>query len=115
MDGPGEFFEKIIESIPGAKAGKMFSAKCIKMPNGKVGAMLWRDMLVIKMDAAGAEEALVSYEAEPFTPMEGRKMNNWFTIPFTQKKHWKELAAQSCAEAALLTVKKKKKSRPAGQ
>jgi hypothetical protein len=43
------FFMELIEQVPDAKPGKMFGALCMKMPNGKSGAMFWKDNIVVKL------------------------------------------------------------------
>ena len=53
-----EFFSRITNDIPNAKAGKMFGSLCMKMPNGKSGAMLWKDHLVVKLQGIDLEEAM---------------------------------------------------------
>jgi hypothetical protein len=98
-------FEEIAASLPGAVLGKMFGSRCIKAPNGKAGAILWRDQLVIKPSKAAFDDMVKSGYA-PFSPSEGKTMNGWVVIPEEQSDKWTAFAEQSYNEIKLLEKKK---------
>lgn len=84
------FFKELTGQIEGVKSGKMFGALCMKTSNGKSAAMIWRDQLVVKLNAKTLNEALKLRGAKIFEPMEGRPMKEWVQIPFIHKDRWKE-------------------------
>ena len=96
------YFIGLIKEIPDVKPGKMFGSLCLKTPNGKAGAMLWHDYLVVKLDGELFTEALNLKGAKVFEPMEGRPMKQWVQIPFSHADKWKGLAIKSSASVALL-------------
>jgi len=106
-----KFFAELTEQIPGAKAGKMFGALCMKMGNGKSAAMLWKDNIVVKLDGEPFDDALSLDGVELFEPMEGRLMKQWLQIPFTQKNKWKKFATISAASVAKVEKKVSKKKK----
>ncbi|AHF17919.1 hypothetical protein [Niabella soli] len=105
------YFTTLIELIPDAQPGKMFGALCMKMPNGKSGAMFWKDHLVVRLQGKEMEMALALSGARIFEPMEGRPMNGWVQVPFAHKNKWMAFAKQSAATAALLEKKPAKKKK----
>ena len=84
------FFNELTGQIDSVKPGKMFGALCMKTPNGKSAAMIWRDHLVVKLKGNSLNEALNLSGAKIFEPMEGRPMKEWVQIPFIHKDRWKE-------------------------
>jgi len=88
-------FHEIANGIPGVKEGKMFGSLCIKTPNGKSGAMFWKDCIVVKLNNDMLGEALALEGVTLFEPMEGRPMKEWAQIPFKHKEVWKKFAAVS--------------------
>ena len=84
------FFKALTEQIENVKPGKMFGSLCIKTPNGKSAAMIWKDHLVVKLKGNFLNEALNLSGAKIFEPMEGRPMKEWVQIPFIHKDRWKE-------------------------
>jgi hypothetical protein len=84
------FFNELAGQIDSVKPGKMFGALCMKTPNGKSAAMIWRDHLVVKLNRNSLNEALNLSGAKIFEPMEGRPMKEWVQIPFIHKDRWKE-------------------------
>ncbi len=100
-----QYFNELLNEIPGAIPGKMFGALCAKMPNGKAGMMFIDETLLVKIPEETAAE-----EGFPvFTPMENRPMKGWYEIDFSQKDDWKKFAELSCSEVAKLAPNKKKK------
>jgi hypothetical protein len=97
-----EFFNELIKEIPGVKSGKMFGSMCMKTPNGKSGAMLWHDNIVVKLEGVIFTEALELEGSKLFEPMEGRPMKEWVQIPFVHQDKWKKFALISSAAVALL-------------
>jgi len=104
-----EYFNELTAEIPDVQPGKMFGALCMKTPNGKAGAMLWKDFLVVKLDGAPLKEALSLKGTKTFEPMAGRPMNGWIQIPFTHKDKWKSLTLTSVTGVKELKAKEKKK------
>jgi hypothetical protein len=84
------FFKELTGQIESIKPGKMFGALCMKTPNGKSAAMIWKDQLVVKLKGNFLDEALSLTGAKIFEPMEGRQMKEWVQIPFMHKDRWKE-------------------------
>jgi hypothetical protein len=105
MTAAEEFFNGLINEIPDVKPGKMFGALCMKTPNGKSGAMLWHDNIVVKLQGDSFEEAMRLQGSQAFEPMEGRPMKEWVQIPFSHKDKWKKFALISSSSATLLKKK----------
>jgi len=100
-----ELFQKIGTSIPDAKLSKMFGCPCIKSPNGKASAALWRDNLIVKPPKESLEDLLKS-GYEMFAPMEGgRPMNGWIVVPIEQSAKWKKMAEEAYEYVAALPKK----------
>jgi len=95
MSAAEEFFKKISKEIPDVKEGKMFGALCVKTPNGKAGAMFWKDCIVVKLDGDAFREAMSLDGSKQFEPMEGRPMKEWVQIPFEHKNKWKKFVTIS--------------------
>jgi hypothetical protein len=109
-----EYFNQLVETFPECTPGKMFSALCMKLPNGKAAAMFWRDFLVVKLPEAEREKALTLKGAQLFDPMDGRPMKEWVQVPFEHKSKWKELIASSVKftkEVSAASGKSKTKSK----
>jgi hypothetical protein len=87
-----ELFSEIAKAIPGIKEGKMFSALCMKTPNGKSAAMFWKENIVVKLEEDDMIAALALDGSEIFEPMEGRQMTGWIQIPYKYKDEWKKLS-----------------------
>jgi hypothetical protein len=90
MTNAERYFKELTEQIESVKPGKMFGSLCMKTPNGKSAAMLWRDHLVVKLGGNFMIEALNLNGAKIFEPMAGRPMKDWVQIPFAHKDRWKE-------------------------
>lgn len=105
MTAAEDFFNELLKEIPDVKPGKMFGSLCMKTPNGKAGAMLWHDNIVVKLEGASFKEALGLDGAKTFEPMEGRAMKEWVQIPFTHQGQWKKYALISSSSVALLKKK----------
>ena len=99
-------FQEICTSIPDAKLSKMFGCPCIKSPNGKASAALWKDNLIVKPPKETLEDLLRS-GYEMFAPMEGgRAMNGWIVVPPAQSARWKKFAEDAYEYVAALPAKK---------
>lgn len=88
-------FHEIAAELPEVKEGKMFGSLCIKTPNGKSGAMFWKDCIVVKLNGDALAEALALEGVTLFEPMEGRPMKEWVQIPFKHKDKWRNFASVS--------------------
>ncbi|HWY38719.1 MAG TPA: hypothetical protein VNY73_09185 [Bacteroidia bacterium] len=104
MDKAEDLFKQLAEDLNGVKEGKMFGALCLKTPNGKSGAMFWKDCIVVKLQGDAFKEALALKGARLFEPMEGRPMKEWVQVPYAHKDKWKKYA-----ELSVEGVKKLKK------
>ncbi|MCY7409923.1 MAG: hypothetical protein LH473_06595 [Chitinophagales bacterium] len=105
------FLEKISKEIAGAKLSKMFSADCIKAPNGKVVCMVWKDDMVFKLTGDDEKEAMKIKGAHVFSPMEGRVMGGWIQIPAAHQKLWMDLAKKSFLLVSKIKMEKKEKKK----
>ena len=101
------FFKELSEQIESVKPGKMFGALCMKTPNGKSAAMIWKDHLVVKLKGDLLNEALNLSGAKIFEPMDGRPMKEWVQIPFMHKDRWKEYTLLSINSVKDLPKKSK--------
>ena len=106
-----ELFSEIAKAIPGIKEGKMFSALCMKTPNGKSAAMFWKDNIVVKLEEDDMKAALALDGSKIFEPMEGRQMTGWIQIPYKHKDEWKKFAISSVEKVKQLPKKESKKGR----
>ncbi len=88
-------FHELAKEIPGVKEGKIFGSLCIKTPNGKSGAMFWKDCIVVKLNNDLLNEALALEGVILFEPMPGRPMKEWVQIPYKHKELWKKFASAS--------------------
>ena len=97
-------FQQIAANIPDAKLSNMFGCPCIKAPNGKSGAMLWKGNLIVKPPKPELEPLLKSGYAV-FSPMEGRPMSGWIVIPIEESSKWEDFVNQSYEAVRLLKKK----------
>ncbi len=104
-----EFFIELAKQIPEVRLSKMFGSPCLKTPNGKSGAMLWKDDLVVKLSENQLGKALSLEGTRFFEPMEGKLMKEWVQIPFTHKARWKEFALISIQSVSKIVKKPKNK------
>jgi hypothetical protein len=80
---------------PGVTAGKMFGMPCLRRPDGKVVASLWKDggITVKLVDETARAQALALPGAEPgyhaFDP--SRRMREWVHVPAAQANEWQRL------------------------
>jgi len=109
MTEAAAYFNEITAAVPDATPGKMFGALCIKMPNGKAGAMFKDDCILVKLEGAIQAEALALKGAQVFTPMEGRPMNGWIQLPFSLKSKWQHYLIISTDAVRQIPAKAAKK------
>jgi hypothetical protein len=102
------YFVKLAEEIPDVQLGKMFGALCMKTPNGKSGAMFWKDNIVVKLQGESLKEASSLDGTRFFEPMEGKPMKEWVQIPYAYKEKWKRFAEISSQSVKLIPKKPKK-------
>ena len=105
------YFTELTKQITNANSGKMFGALCMKMPNGKSGAMFWKDNIVVKLRGDVLQEALSLDGTKLFEPMEGKPMKEWVQIPFAYKNKWKKFAKISAQSAETMEKKPAKKKK----
>ena len=97
-------YDKIADSIPDVTKGKMFGALCLKAPNGKAGAMFWRDktkdrnaFMIFKLSEKDEQAAMKLSGAKVFEPAEGRPMNGWVQLSTAHADKWKSFAQKAMA------------------
>ncbi len=105
------YFNEVTATIADGTPGKMFGALCIKMLNGKAAAMFKNDCIIVKLEGDVQEEALALKGVQMFTPMEGRPMNGWVQLPFTQKGKWKHYLDISVDAVMKIPAKEAKKKK----
>lgn len=98
-DHGSRIWDDVVDAIAachrGVASGEMFGMPCLKRPDGKVVAVLWKDGgIALKLVDEGARsEALALSGTEiathAFDP--GRKMHNWVHIPATAADEWERL------------------------
>ena len=105
-----ELFHQIVNEVPGAVAGKMFGASCIKTMNGKAVAILWQDSMLFKLDEKTRLEALklddssmASHLYAPDKPMKG-----WVSLPFKHSGKWADFTRK--AVAFVMTLERNSKA-----
>ncbi|MBM2816517.1 MAG: hypothetical protein HW421_3279 [Ignavibacteria bacterium] len=106
-----QYFIDLLAHIPEAKQSKMFGALCVKMPNGKSPAMIYKDELVVKLSGDAHDKAIKLNGAKLFDPMDGRPMKEWIVIPVAHKSMWLEFILIAAEAAASVVVKAKKKKK----
>jgi TfoX/Sxy family transcriptional regulator of competence genes len=74
--------------------GTMFGCKGLRTGR-KFFAIRWHDQLVVKLPADRLQALVGAGEAEPFEPMEGRRMNGWAVLGGTAQ--WEPLVAEARA------------------
>ena len=101
-----QLYNEIGDSLLDAKKSKMFGALCLKAPNGKAFAMLWRDnYMIFKLQSPDEKEVLALDGTNIFTPMDGRPMNGWVQVPLAYADQWPRLAQLSMAFVASIPAK----------
>lgn len=106
-DQSSALFEEIAAALPEARRSSMFGCPCIKAPNGKAGAFLWRGRLIVK-PAPGELAGMLEQGYASFCPMEGgRPMAGWICVPEDQPEQWHTLAAASYERVKTLPAKKR--------
>ena len=72
--------ELVEDSVGGAvSAGTMFGSRGLRTDT-KFFAIWWHEQLVLKLPSGRVDELVDAGDAQPFEPMEGRKMNGWVVL-----------------------------------
>jgi hypothetical protein len=95
MTASEQLYHEIAAALPNTNEGKMFGALCIKIPNGKAVAMLWKNDMIFKLDEKNLKEALSLDGAKMFEPMDGRPMREWVQLSYDYSGRWKEFAEKA--------------------
>ena len=74
--------------------GKMFGSAGLRTGK-KFFALWWHEQLVVKLPADRLEDLVAAGQAEPFEPMEGRRMNGWIVLG--DSADWDPLVAEARA------------------
>ena len=90
-----KLFHQIVSLVPGAVEGTLFGALCIKAPNGKSAAILWKEDMVFKLEEKKVVSALTLDGARSFEPMRGKPMREWVQLSFKHSTRWKEFTIKS--------------------
>jgi TfoX/Sxy family transcriptional regulator of competence genes len=74
-------WQELVETSVGEAVtqGTMFGSKGLRTGT-KFFAVWWHDHLVVKMPPARLTQLVESGDAQPFEPMEGRRMNGWIVL-----------------------------------
>lgn len=92
-----KIFHQIVDAIPNGTAGKMFGAKCIKLPNGRTAAFFWKEHMVFKLDEQAQKQALklegVKVGSHLYAPE--KQMNGWISIPESHSDKWMQFAKKA--------------------
>ena len=96
---PDDVWEDLVERTADGDVtpGSMFGCRGLRTGR-KFFAIWWHDRLVVKLPADRLQELVAAGQAEPFEPMEGRRMNGWAVLH--QGVEWDAVVA----EARALTV-----------
>ncbi len=73
-------FEAVAARHPVAAKRKMFGYPCLFV-GGNLACGLFADGWFVRLDDAGAADALALPGATPFAPMPGRPMRGWVVLP----------------------------------
>lgn len=109
MSEPGlEIWDEVVDGVtarhPSVTLGKLFGMPCIKRPDGKVIAALWKDggITVKLVDETARAEALAlpgaAVGAHAFDPR--RKMRDWVHVPARQAVEWERLVERAIGTAS---------------
>ena len=90
-----QLYHEIAKKLPDTTEGKMFGALCIKAPNGKALAMLWKNEMIFKLDEKNLKEALSLDGAKLFEPMDNRPMREWVQLSSDYSDRWQEFAQKA--------------------
>lgn len=93
-----EEFKAAIAPIRDAQPRKMFGYDCVFV-NGNFAAGLWRNTAVFKLSAEDGARISAEAGANPFAPMKGRPMKDWYEAP-EAVSHDAEQLTEWCARAA---------------
>ncbi len=94
-----ELVDAVTPRHPTVTPGKMFGLPCLRGPDGKVVAALWRDgdIAVKLLDERARAEALALPGAEmgshAYDPR--RQMREWVHVPATQAREWLRLVERA--------------------
>ncbi len=98
--------QNIANNVSDAHVGKMFGASCIKVTNGKAAAILWKNVILFKLNAKDQKEALsldgASLGFHLYAPE--KPMRGWVAIPDKHFGRWSYFAKK----AVKFTLKAKK-------
>src|SRR4051794_7992411 len=74
-------WEQLVAGVEGGDgtAGKMFGSGGLR-PGTNFFAIWWHEQLVVKLPPARLTELVEAGQAQPFEPMEGRRMNGWIVL-----------------------------------
>jgi len=101
-------FDEICTNAIGATRSVMFGAPCLKTPNGKAAVCLYKNFLVVKVDAETAKEIRAMDGSKTFEPKEGRPMNGWIQVGFEYANYWQEWTLKAILFVEKIEVKPKK-------
>jgi TfoX/Sxy family transcriptional regulator of competence genes len=73
-------FEEVATRHPAAQRRKMFGYPCLFV-GGNLACGLFADGWFVRLDEAGAADALAVPGATAFAPMPGRPMKGWVVLP----------------------------------
>jgi hypothetical protein len=90
-----QLYHEIASKLSDTREGKMFGALCLKVPNGKAFAMLWKNDMIFKLDHKSLQEALSLDGAKLFEPMDNRPMREWVQLSSDYSERWFEFSQKA--------------------
>lgn len=103
MEKEQELFQTITKRLSrqkGVKQGKMMSAPGITR-NGKVFAFYWKKEMIFRLGKDFDATAFGLKEWHLLNPFKKRPpMAAWFCVPYSESRHWEELARRAVATLA---------------
>lgn len=105
MNKTVELFKDILNEIPNITEGRMFGAPCIKVANGKVVVVLWKDCILFKLDEKSQKEVLKLEGVKIASHLynSSKPMNGWVSIPFIHSDKWSMYAKKAVEQTVTLT------------
>ncbi len=97
MTKPEILFLDIIQQIPNAIKGKAFGALCIKVHNGKIAAIFWKERILLKLPLIDLNISLKLKESKTATHLYStdKPMKGWVSIPYRHSEQWIKYAKKA--------------------
>jgi hypothetical protein len=100
MEKERELFDAVAKKLlrhKGVRLGRMMSAPGITF-NGKVFAFYWKKEMIFRLGKDFDADAFGLKEWHLLNPFKERPpMAGWFCVPYSQSRHWEQLAKRALA------------------